>query len=498
MSSTHRDVPLHTAPQRAPARSGGRRPPHRSLLGVCAAYVLVSAALVPVTLPLGWDEIVYASRFDPYAPATPFSAPRTRGVPLLLSPVASWSDSAVLLRVWLLLLAGGALYLGFRPWLRVLARRPSAVAVAAGLYGGLWFVLLYAGAAMPNHYTAMGAVGAVGCFVRQPPGRVGLLGIAAGLALATLMRPNDGAALALPLLFAALVVPAWRGRGRVPAVLGGVLAGVLPWLVEAESRFGGVGARLGAASEVQGGLRPVFSLFAHLDAFDGPLLCRPCAGAPVGPLAVEWFVVVPVLAGVGLRRAGAALAPLWLAVAVALAASAPYLLLVPYAAPRFLQPTHALLALPAALGLLAVVDRVRRAGSRRESRTESRTGPGRRLAALALTGLLAGHLSAHFTHAYSNARIQERARGDWQLIAQVLHEHGVGTGTGRPCVLKSSTSTIPIAYVTGCTPAPWGAAPKRPSAVVLLKRDPPRWAQDWPRYSVPGSYTPGWVVAIRP
>ncbi|MDG4857800.1 hypothetical protein P8605_06455, partial [Streptomyces sp. T-3] len=174
----------------------------------------MSAALVPVLLPLGWDEIVYASRFDPYAPATPFSAPRTRGVPLLLSPVASWSDSTVLLRVWLLLLAGGALYLGFRPWLRVLSHRPSAVAVAAGLYGSVWFVLLYASAAMPNHYTAMGAVGAVGCFARRRPRPLHLLGVAAGLALATLMRPNDGGALALALLLAALVVPARRGRGR--------------------------------------------------------------------------------------------------------------------------------------------------------------------------------------------------------------------------------------------------------------------------------------------
>ncbi|MDG4864177.1 hypothetical protein P8605_39155, partial [Streptomyces sp. T-3] len=138
----------------------------------------------------------------------------------------------------------------------------------------------------------------------------------------------------------------------------------------------------------------------------------------------------------------------------------------------------------AALGLMAAVDRARRAGSRR------------RLAAVVLAGLLAGHLAAHFTYAYSNARIQERGRGDWQLIAQVLHEHGVGTG--EPCVLKSSTSTIPIAYVTGCTPARWSEAPKRPSAVILLEKDPPRWAYDWPRYPVPGSYAPGWVVAIRP
>ena len=262
-------------------------------------------------------------------------------------------------------------------------------------------------------------------------------------------------------------------------------------------RFGGVGERLGDASVTQGGLRPMFSLPAQFTALDGPLLCRPCSGPGVGPLAVEWFVLVPALAGCGLwaaRRAGARLAPLWLAIVVAVAASAPYLLLVPYAAPRFLGPTHALLALPAALGVFAAVDRVRGLGP----------GLGRRLAAVALAGALLGHVVWHLSTAYRNAEIQERARGDWQLIAQVLHEHGVGggsdgdSGSGEPCVLKSSTSTIPISYVAGCTPARWKEAPKRPSAVVLLKKDPPRWARDWPRYPVPGSYTPGWVIAIRP
>lgn len=202
-------------------RAGGGR---WGLGGVCLGFVVVAGVLVPYGLPLGWDEIVYASRFGPYGPAVPFSAPRTRGVPLLLVPVASWSDSIVLLRLWMAVLAGGALYLGFRPWLGVL-RRPAGVWVAAGLYGSLWFALFYANSAMPNHYTAMGAAAATGCFLRRDPGRGAYAGIVAGLAVVTLMRPNDGAAVALPLLVAALLVPAWRGRGRLVAVVAGVGAG---------------------------------------------------------------------------------------------------------------------------------------------------------------------------------------------------------------------------------------------------------------------------------
>ncbi|TGA92552.1 hypothetical protein [Streptomyces sp. MZ04] len=56
-------------PPRARVLPRGRRP----LVAVCAGFALLSLFLVPLTLTLGWDEIVYASRFGPYAPATPFS-----------------------------------------------------------------------------------------------------------------------------------------------------------------------------------------------------------------------------------------------------------------------------------------------------------------------------------------------------------------------------------------------------------------------------------------
>ncbi|MEV7195385.1 hypothetical protein AB0N81_26795 [Streptomyces sp. NPDC093510] len=557
---------------------------HRLLLAVCSVFALLSLALVPLTLPLGWDEIVYASRYSPYAPATPFSAPRTRGVPFLIAPVATWSDSVVLLRVWLTLLSTTALYLGFRPWLRVL-HRPSAVAVAAALYGGLWFTLFYASAAMPNHYTAMGAVGAVGLFLWPRQSAATRAGIAAGLALATLMRPNDGVALGVPLLAAALTVPGWRGRGRVLTVLGGVAAGALPWIVEAYVRFGGVRERLTEASEVQGDLRPLLSFVHHLTVMDGPLLCRPCGSDGIRPLAAEWWLLLPFLVAVGLwsvtglrsvagLRSNAGLGSvtgrgsvtgLWkrqplnqnqnqnqnrrqrqsqnrhqhrhqhhrqsqnqhqhqhpapapivlrgclLAGVTALAVALPYLLLVPYAAPRFLLPAHALLTPAAALGVLAL------AGAARASRWP-------RLGVIVLGLALAGHLVVQLLLAHGNARIQAGARGDWARVADVLHAHGVGATAGTPCVLRGNTSVIPVAYASGC--APGGSAystdspgstnspastsstgsadsrgpgaPHRPTALVLREADPPRWARSWPRHPVPGTYAPGWVIHVRP
>ncbi|MET4926977.1 hypothetical protein P3L51_32265 [Streptomyces sp. PSRA5] len=441
-------------------------------------FVVVAGVLVPFGLPLGWDEIVYASRFGTYGPGVPFSAPRTRGVPLLLVPVASWSDSVVLLRLWMAALAGGALWLGYRPWLGVL-RRPAGVWVAAGLYGSLWFALFYANSAMPNHYTAMGAAAATGCFLRRRPGRGAYAGIVAGLAVVTLMRPNDGAAVAFPLFVAASLVPAWRGRGRLVAVAAGVAVGALPWVVEARLRFGGVPRRLAEASDTQGGLRPVLSLKAHLTALDGPLLCRPCTGDTVASGVVEWWLLLPALVVLGLwtvRRTGRASAPLWLAVAVALAGSLPYLFLVPYAAPRFLLPGYALLVLPAAVGLLAAADRAR----------------GSRPVAVALALVLLGHAAVQIAQVRTHVSVQERARGDWLRISAVLRENGVRP----PCLIKGNSSAIPVAYTAGCASADMDD-PAPATAVILRRVGPPHWARDWPRRPVPDTYNPGWSVAVR-
>lgn len=472
----------------APGSPSALRREARKLAAVCALLALSAAVLVPLTLPLGWDETVYASRFPPYGPPTPFSAPRTRGVPLLLSPVASWSDSVVLLRLWLLALSSAALYMGFRPWLRVVPR-PSAVWVAAALYGSLWTALFYAGAAMPNHYTAMGALAAAGCFAGRGPGRgARYAGLAAGLAVATLMRPNEGAAAAAPLLLAAVAVPAWRGRGRVLAVAAGVAAGALPWLVEARLRFGGVAQRLAEASEVQGGMRPVLSVADHLTSLDGPLLCRPCAGDGVGWAAAAWWPLLALLAALGLiaaRRtrtpwgmAGTGdAAPLWLAAVTAGSLTVQYFFLLPYAAPRFLLPGYALLAVPAALGLLRIADRARRSVP----------------VAVLLTVVLAGHLAVQAGLAHTHAGIQEQAREDWRRIAAVLHAHGVRA----PCAVTGNDSAIPVAHAAGCVRTD-PRAPERSDAVVMRRADPPPWARDWPRHPVPDTYKSGWTVSVRP
>jgi hypothetical protein len=248
-------------------------------------------------------------------------------------------------------------------------------------------------------------------------------------------------AVAVPLVRAAVLMRALRDhgrlRGRLSAVAAGLVAGALPWIVEAEVRFGGVRNRLAEADEVQGGLRAVFSLRAHLTALDGPLLCRPCTGDGVLLPVTEWWVLLPLLVGLGLwteRRARRSTAPLWLAVAVA--AAAPYLFLVPYAAPRFLLPAYALLALPAAVGILAVVHGARARRSRP--------------AAAALALALLGHW------------------GSRPLSSTLMRASNSGpaeTGTGSPLCCASTGCTRRV-FSRGTvrrspSPTPWVALSRR-------------------------------------
>src|SRR5690606_22578494 len=105
--------------------------------------------LVRPTLGLGWDEIVYVSQVTSHHPAAFFSAPRSRGVSLLVAPGASWTDSTALLRIYLALLSGLALHLALRCWRGLF---PTRVLVTGGaFFATLWITLFYGPQAMPNY-----------------------------------------------------------------------------------------------------------------------------------------------------------------------------------------------------------------------------------------------------------------------------------------------------------------------------------------------------------
>jgi hypothetical protein len=361
---------------RTRGRATGVRPapvvprPSSALLwtgGAALAFTLAQLVLSVPGTGLGWDEIVYVSQVERGTPTAYFSAPRARGITWLVAPVAAVVHSAttpVAVRLYLAVLSGLALFLALRVWRRLL---PAPVLGCAGvLFAGCWITLFYGPRVMPNMWCALGALAATGWFLRasgvgDPPGRreAPLAGVA--VAFVALMRPGDGLFLALPLTAAALLVPGWRRRRTVPALLvAGLVVGVLPWVAEAYLSYGGLLPRLRRAGEIQGGMGLHMAVDDQIRSLSGSSLCRPCDVPWRHPwTALWWFALWPLTAAGALaaRRAGRTAASAT-AVVVALSLAVTYLFTIDYAAPRFLLPTYALLALQVSELLVAAVNRL--------------------------------------------------------------------------------------------------------------------------------------------
>lgn len=411
-----------------------------AVAAVAGAFTLAQLLLVRSGMGLGWDESVYVSQVASHAPASFFSAPRARGVPLLVAPVAAWSSSTALLRVYLAVLSGLGLFLALRAWRGVLPAR--VLATAGALFATLWVTLFYGPQAMPNYWVAVGALAGTGCFLRagaDRSDRAALWGVGLSAALMAWMRPMDAVWAVLPLLVLVACVRQWRRPALLVALGGGLAAGAVEWVIEAYAAYGGLAQRLADASRIQGGLGWNLAVVDQLRALGGRTLCRPCAGA-VPPVAETlWWLALPVLAALAVRGAVRAGRPAVTLVPLACAASAafPYLFLIGYAAPRFLMPAYALLAVPVA-GL--VVRAVRAPGR-----------AGRPLTVTLLVLVLAGHLTAQLVVLHNTVRRTTAARQEWAAVADGLHRLGV-----RPPCLVTGKEYVPIAFYAGCSSAAAG------------------------------------------
>ncbi|MFB7269254.1 hypothetical protein [Streptomyces sp. NPDC056244] len=442
---------------------------------VAGIYTLVQLALVVRGSGLGWDETVYVSQVARDAEAAFFSAPRARGITYLVAPVTLLTSSVGALRVYLALLSGAGLLVALRVWRRLL---PAPVlAVAGALFAGLWITVIYGPQAMPNLWAALGSLFAAGCFLRaarDPSDRAALAGLGGGMAFVALMRPSDALWLALPLGVAALVVPAWRRTALLLVLVAGTALGCAQWVVEAYTDFGGLLARLRRASEIQGHLGWHLAFDDQVRALDGRLLCRPCDVPWRRPVTAVWWFVLPLLtAGGALAAARLRRLPVVLLPALAgLATAVPYLLLIGYAAPRFLLPTYALLSLPVAQCLTWICSAVRP----------------RLLVVSVLAVALAGHLAVQYAVLAAVAARSRESRAAFGRVAAELARQGV-----RPPCVVSGTEAVRIAFRAGCasrqtgghdrsiTPAALVAtARERPVAVVVADKDePPSYASGW-------------------
>lgn len=456
--------------------------PRGLLVLVAILYGCAVLSQVPPLVAFNWDEVIYASQVRPGVEAVPMSAPRAWGMPLLIAPVAALTQSVLVIRGYLTVLAVVGLYAAFQPWLGVFAGRgdvsPYAAPLAAGLFATLWSTVLFGSMAYPNLWLAFALVAGVGWFCRalDEPGRGGpVAGVAVAFALASLLRPTDAAALALPLLIAGLVRMRGRGGFAVTAALaGGLAVGWGVWTVEAFVRFGGPIARLRSGAETNdAGVG--FSLLRHLEAVDGPaLLCRP---APVCSdlhwLEVSWWFVLPVLVAAGLVFAEAARPALGLATVCVVTFALPYLLLFDYANTRFMQPAYALLMVPAAAAVVR--------------------SPLRRPARIAGVPVLVAALGVHLV---GQAASLERVTGRLKPIYAAQRAQAdalLAQGVRAPCAL-AGRGAIQLGYLTGCRsvrtaedPTPEDVEGASGEQVVLLVRERGRAPEGWRALKVPGT-----------
>ncbi|WP_084955293.1 hypothetical protein [Thermoactinospora rubra] len=452
--------------------------PNLALVLVSLLYGAAQMILISPRMGIGWDESVYASQLAAHAPPAVFSAPRAQGVPLLVAPVVAVTDSVFVLRLYLTAMSTLCLYGAFHVWVRI--RGDYVPAVAALLFGGCWLSLFYGNEAMPNLYVALAAVAATGLVVLAARSRWALAGLAGAFAVMSLMRPSDSLVAAVPLAVAVPFVSGRRRLGAWAAIVAGLAVGWGQWAIEAEQRFGGFLTRLRDAGE-HNATGWTFTVVEHARALDGPSLCRFGADCgPVSPVALIWWLAIPLMAALGLwaaSREGHGL-PVTLAAVTGLTMALPYFFYVDYAAPRFLMPAYALLALP--IGQAAVTG-LRMRGA---------------FAVAVVVGLVA-HLAMQGAYAGRLAAINRQGRAVMTKAAADLRELGVRA----PCMVYGE-SGVQIGYLLGCEshgvmqrfgermPVRIRQAMERGDrlVVVVKKLPPPPYARSWPVHDLAGRW----------
>jgi hypothetical protein len=467
------------------------------IAAVAAAFTLLQLRAMPLRLGLSWDEVVYVSQVSGHVPAAFFDPARSRGVSLLVAPVTMITSSIAVLRAYLAVASGLALFGSLMAWRRL---RPAWILALAGLaFGGLWVTQYYGPQAMPDEWMAFAALAAVGLFLHAADTststrtrRWSLLWLAVAVGAATLTRPGDAVFLVAVLLIAALAVRAWRQWPLLAAVAAGFVIGAAEWVAEAYLRFGGPLARLHLASAEQGGFGLHLGMWAELRAVNGPTLCRPCTVGWRYPEVGLWLALLPVLVALGVfvaRRSGRFASSL-LAAVVALGLASQYLIGIDYAAPRFMIPAYALAAIPVA-DLLAWL-------------YVTATATDRPWITALVSAVLVAQLGIQQIALAHEVAGTVTFHADYAAAATDLGKLGI-----RPPCLINGAQRIPIAFYAGCASTPNSIGARPPAApqarpggrfVVLTwgRQSPPPFAARWRKVTLTGTGTLTLIAYLPP
>ncbi|MCD6020449.1 MAG: hypothetical protein K0R20_159 [Actinomycetia bacterium] len=434
----------------------------RRLLMVVGLASLVAQLLAfSLDRPPSWDEAIYLSQVAPGAEALPFVPSRARGITFLAAPVLQLGGSLVHLRLFLVVASAVAMAAAFRSWAKVIGLGAVAAAV---LFAGAWPALFYGSELMPNLWVALAGVAATAILARRlmtGEGRYDEL-LAGGLvAVAALLRPLDAVVLAAALILLPIALRRATIAWTVHIVLG-LVAGWMPWLIEMIGRFGSPAKAFAAAARLghTGHWALLENVQQYLALSDGPSI-GPVAEPHIPASGILWLLGMTALVIVGIRgAAGARLLPsLVLPTATGAALAAEYIVFTDAQAPRFLLPALALLAIPAGLGSVWIVDRAR---DQRPARK------GRWVVVVAASTLVFGWAFLQIGIAMRVAVDVEQQRATARLAGS-----RVRALAGRePCLVYSEASFPIVGYTAGCRAAPIGNVVRVwPERAARLERD---------------------------
>lgn len=495
------------------------------LAGVAVCFGLYELVAIGLRYPYTTDEAIYLSQLNPQVPDYGWAAWRAWGMPVVAAPVALTDAPLTIVRLYFVFLASAGVFLAFRPWLAV-SRRPVAP-IAAALFASTSTAVYNGSLALPNYYSALGAIAATGYFMACRRGtddyRRSLTGLTVAVAFAALVRPSDSLWLVLPLVLAWLGLPAWRRPAIGGAMVVGQVVGWAPWLVESFFRFGGPFTRLDLSSASLGGthLYPdlaMVRLYVRLWSTGNPMAVSLNVPpeyrggsatlatvhlAPIGAVAVVWWIAVACLAAVGVLGAAVlssrseensrslVLIPLVVGVSVAF----PYLFMMRYGQLRFLLPAVGLLAFPIAMGLL-------RLGALRRHPLRV-LGPG--LAVALALGLVVVQMTTARPYRHSVAI----SDASFSSVIRTLRDVGVS----GPCAIVGD-GPMNVSYQTGCAhlgrlgqpgieePATVASARARGETVAIVLRVAPPAGTFMDRWRPVNADVPGqrrsWFVYLAP
>ena len=411
----------------------------RLVVAVGVAYLATQLLVFVLDRPPGWDEAIYLSQVTPGSVPLAFVPSRARGITLLALPVLQLGGSLATLRLFLAVVSSVVLAVSFRRWVPV-AGYGAAAGVA--VFAASWPALFYGAELMPNLWLALIAVATTAVLGRRlavGEGRADEL-VAGGLvALAALVRPLDAAVLAAVLV---LLPIAFRRATLTWSIFVplGFLAGWAPWLVEMSVRFGSLGEafRVAARQGHTGHWALGENVRQYLALSDGPSL-GPVVRPELPLIGVLSLVGLVVLVGLGLRHAATRgmLQPLLVPMVAGLAFAVEYLAFTDAQAPRFLLPALGQLAIPAGLGVVALVRWIR-------------VDPRRAVAGAGIAVLAAVWLAGQLIVADA----VEASVRDGRRAVELAGERVRSLARGERCRVFSEGAYPIVGYASGCAASP--------------------------------------------